>query len=252
MLAEEFKELKISRQSNKFTPFQKWMIRHFRLYRRFKLGKRIKSIPYPETVQKSDETNIQKIFNAYKSQFNYMKFYKTEKLEGQAATYLTIGKRKKYHIYSHNVHKNPKGNGNWEIIGRKLDMENLLKSLDKNYAIQGEICGPGIQLNIYNLKELTFFVYKVTESDTGNQLNYEELCAFCRDTNLAMVPVLETNVKLPDSVENTLKDAEGKSVLNNSVQREGIVWRSMSNQHISFKAKSKTYAVWFENKMGTE
>ena len=54
--------------------------------------------------------------------------------------------------------------------------------------------------------------------------------------DLNMVPVLEFNYKLPSEnlVENMLQYAEGKSVLNQDVEREGIVVRGLDKE-FSFK-----------------
>lgn len=42
---------------------------------------------YPSTIKESDETNIQKVFNRLKEKYPDERYYKTEKLEGQAATF---------------------------------------------------------------------------------------------------------------------------------------------------------------------
>jgi hypothetical protein len=47
---------------------------------------------------------------------------------------------------------------------------------------------------------------------------------------------------LPDTVEELLKQAEGKSVLNLNAEREGVVIRSMDTK-ISFKAISNKFLL---------
>jgi len=227
------------------SPLMKKLMR-FKIIRNLVLREKYNN-PYPGTVEKSDETNIQKLFDEYKEKHNDEVFYITEKVEGQSATYMLIGKTRKYRVYSHNRERNPKGSGNWETLGRTMKMKKLLKKQKKNYAIQGEIVGPGIQKNIYGFDALKLFVFKITETDTGRVLDYPELAEFCVKNNFKMVPVIAFTNGIPDTLEDCLKEADGKSVINEDVPREGLVYRSMNNQSVGFKARSREYAVWFEN-----
>lgn len=227
----------------------------YKWFRRIFMKKKGNHTKYPETVKKSDEENIEKLFNHLKEQCSHHRFYLTEKMEGQAATYMLYGKRRKFLVFSRNTARNPKGNGNWESVARQYDIEKILKSFKTNYAIQGEICKAGVQGNIYGFEKPMFFVYKVTNVDTGKALDFLALREFCSISNLQMVPVIATDVELPNDIKGILESCQGYSVFDNNgkkVLREGVVWRSMTDQSISFKAKSRQYAVWFENGMKTE
>ena len=257
---EELRERqKINCTQTQYSAWQLWLLHHCKWYRQFKFGKKVKKISYPATVQKSDEPNIQAIFEKYKnSSIKNIKFYKTEKMDGQAVAYMMQGKgrKRKFYVFSHNVYQgNEKtSTGVWGRVARKLQIENLLRSLPINYCIQGEICGRGTQINIYGFDELRFFVYKITEVDTGKQLNYDELIFFCKMHHLETVPVLEI-APFPDTLEECLLDADGYSRFKNKtkkVKREGVVWRSIIDQHISFKAKSRKYSIWFEEHTKTK
>lgn len=229
-----------------YGPFMKKLMK-LPFIRRMVLGEK-RIYPYPETVEKASETNIQILFDYYKENYNDKEFYVTEKLEGQSATYMLIGKKREYRIYSPNIMRNPKGNDNWEIIGRKLDMHKRLKKLKTNYAVQGEIVGPGVQKNIYGLDELKFYVFKVTESDTGKVLTYHDLVIFCKYNGFDMVPEIAQVKGIPyDTLERCLAASDAASTLNSNVPREGLVYRSMFDHTIGFKVKSREYAVWFEN-----
>jgi len=61
---------------------------------------------------------------------------------------------------------------------------------------------------------------------------------------LEYVPVLndKLNFELPDSVDELLLLAEGKSVLNSETEREGIVIRTLDGE-ISFKAISNKFLL---------
>jgi hypothetical protein len=56
------------------------------------------------------------------------------------------------------------------------------------------------------------------------------------------VPVLSYDFQLPETIEELLKSAESKSVLNESTEREGIVIRSW-DMGISFKAISNKFLM---------
>jgi hypothetical protein len=200
---------------------------------------------YPETVQKSDETNIEKLFNVYKTQRPDELYYLTEKMEGQAGAWMLVGKHRKYLVFSHNVIQNPKDNSNWSRVGKIYGLENILKEQKRNLCIQGEVCGPNIQKHIYGFTDLKLFVYKITDTDTGETFNLLELISFCDAYGLTFVPLLKTKQMLPNTLDEVLSDCEGLSVYGDKVPREGVVWRSMKDQSIGFKAKSRSYQLWF-------
>ncbi len=114
-----------------------------------------------------------------------------------------------------------------------------------NLCIQGEVCGPNIQKNIYGFTDLKLFVYKITDTDTGETFNLLELISFCDAYGLTFVPLLKTKQMLPNTLDEVLSDCEGLSVYGDKVPREGVVWRSMKDQSIGFKAKSRSYQLWF-------
>lgn len=238
----------IEEKKNKqtYNPLMKKLMR-YKVFRT--LFKRKKLVyDYPITVPKSSETNVQKLFDEYKEKYDDEVFYVTEKLEGQSATYMLIGKKREYRVYSHNVMRDPKGNGNWELVGKKLNMKKILKKYKTNYTIQGEIVGPGIQKNIYKFDDMKLYVFKIIETDSGRALSYAEMVMLCHELGLETVPQLETRIGLPNTLEDCLIEADNKSVLNPKVPREGIVYRNTTKSDIGFKVKSREYAVWFESK----
>lgn len=224
----------------------------FKIVRKLFSNKAIKGI-YPDTVEKSDETNIQKIFTELKNSRPNEGYYLTEKLEGQSSTFMLFGKKRKptYMLFSHNAMRQTGDGSNWDVISKEYNIEKLLRKVYKEtkikYAIQGEIVGPGIQKNIYGLPSLKLYVFKVTNVDTGVALDYSNLVWFCEQYSLPMVPVLDIDRTLPDSVKDVLDESNGKSVLADHI-REGIVWRSMKDQRIGFKARSPEYLMWWDKK----
>ena len=243
------KEVEIAKNSKipiiQFLMRYEWFRKCFRKWasnRKPKLG-------YPTEIHKASEANIQVVFDGLKDQ--NLLYYKSEKLEGQAATY-HITKKGKFRVYSHNVGL-PKSDNNWWRVAEKFDIEKRMKQYMKDHRIpemyiQGEVVGPGIQKNIYKLESLDFYVYDAGDIAQEKVRTYdlEGLEEFQDATNLNLVPILEREVPLPDTCDEVLADCEGKSIFGSTMknQREGIVWRSMGNT-AGFKAKSKKYqAIW--------
>jgi len=55
-----------------------------------------------------------------------------------------------------------------------------------------------------------------------------------------------------DTFKEILDDSNGITMFNdvrNNQKREGVVWRSMYDQEIGFKAKSPKYLAWWEKKL---
>lgn len=224
----------------------------FKVFRKIILKDDRKKYPYPLTVKKSDETNIQKTFNWLKEHKPNEKYYLSEKLEGQSSTFMLYGKKKEYRIYSHNTMGFVGDNSNWDIVSKKYNLEKILKHYYKEYgrkiAIQGEIVGPGIQKNIYGFNELQFYVFGIINTDSGALYTYSEMLKFCSDYSLPSVPIYSTNTLLLGSVQEILEQANGESCLKKGVLREGFVWRSMVDSSIGFKAKSPEYLIAWNKK----
>jgi len=248
---EEVEKAKVSRN-----PIIKYLMR-YKWFRKW-IGNRKPKYGYPEGVHKANETNIQVIFNRLKDKD--LLYYKSEKLEGQACTYLVTNKGR-FMVFSHNVGL-PKSNNNWWRIAEKFNIERKIKNFMKLYDVNemyigGEIIGPGIQRNIYGLNDLDMYIYNIISLDNNRVENkifgLNDMRLFCNVTGLKMVPVLEENVKLLESSDAILEDCEGESIFNSSVKglREGIIWRSNCGKY-GFKAKSKKYQDLWNKKEKTE
>ena len=232
-------------QAPKIQPKRRWWMRYpviREFLEIFGFPKETKAKGYPEEVPKSDEENIEKCWDKVKR----MKtdFIVTEKMEGTAAMYV-LDKRKRLHTYSHNWETN--GEGIWGEVARKNNIEagllKVLRKMKERIAIEGEICGPGIQKNIYGFDKPRFFLYSAYNADTGERLSYPELLKIAAMMEIEKVPYIKTSGILPD-VEEMLKDAEGNSLFGTSVPREGLVWRTEDGT-VHFKCKSRPYKVWF-------
>lgn len=199
----------------------------------------------PKTDQERCQNMVKEIVAANESG---LQFEITEKLEGSSMTcYLIKGE---FGVCSRNMDlKETEGNSFW-ATARKEDIEAKMRAVDEHWdwAIQGELIGPGIQGNIYNLKEVEFRVFDVYNIQLGGYLDPADRRALIDRMGLKHVPVLAAHASLYDTLGITdipqlLKFAEGKSVMGLiGCEREGVVFKEC-NGGMSFKAISNKYLL---------
>ena len=204
---------------------------------------------FPSFLRKTDEERIQNLEKEYTEWTLSSKhqFYATEKLDGSSFTcYIKNGE---FGVCSRNMDLLETEDNTFWTVARKLDLENKLRSFGKNICFQGEMVGSGIQGNHYSMKDQTVFFYNIFLVDEREYVGYDEFRNMLFDLDLACVPVLsypfnfpaDSVVALP-TVSALLRSAEGKSVLNDKVEREGLVIRSM-DRTISFKVISNKFLL---------
>jgi RNA ligase (TIGR02306 family) len=202
---------------------------------------------FPSFIPKTDEARVQvlqDILDKYKGET----FFYTEKLDGSSATYYLYDGQ--FGVCSRNLELiETEENTLWKLA-REHKIEEKLKSLNKNYAIQGEIIGESVQSNKYNLRGQDIWFFNVYDIDEHRFLDFEEFVFFFKNLNLKTVPVLETNYELSGNIEELVRLSVGKSVLND-VQREGIVLRPLKeiedgSGRISFKAINPKFLLKYE------
>jgi len=193
---------------------------------------------FPGFLHKTDEERVQNIkSNVYEEMYNHYWFYVTEKLDGSSMT--CYKKDGVFGVCSRNLDlKETEGNTFWSVA-RELDIESKLSD---NFAIQGELIGPGIQGNPYKLTKHNFYVFNVYDINEQKFLKLTEIIKLCSEMKLETVPVLNYQFTLPETVDELLKYAEGKSVLNGKAEREGVVIRT-EDKSISFKAISNKFLL---------
>jgi RNA ligase (TIGR02306 family) len=198
---------------------------------------------FPAFLQKTDEERVQNIaveYSALRFQSKHQ-FYVTEKLDGSSATYYV--KDGEFGVCSRNLELlETEGNTFWKVA-REMDLENKMKSLGKNISLQGELIGEGVQGNRYKIKGQTVRFFNVFDIDNHKRLGIHDLINIVENImGLKCVPYLLLPFPLPNTVEEMIKFAEGKSQLNGDTEREGVVVRSMDGS-ISFKAISNKFLL---------
>jgi len=211
---------------------------------------------FPSFLRKTDEERIQNLAAEY-VELRKHTYYVTEKLDGSSATfYVRDGV---FGVCSRNLElaepepfvpgmvmcddgiERPKQENSFWKVAREMDLKEKLLSTGKNISIQGELIGEGIQGNPYRIKGQTVKFYNAFDIDAFDYLGYEEFVTFIENLGLKTVPVLDENFSLPESIDDLLLFAEGKSVFSDS-QREGVVIRSLDRK-ISFKVISNKFLL---------
>ena len=198
---------------------------------------------FPGFLRKTDEERVQNLTKDYTKWVEEgLDFYVTEKLDGSSATfYLNDGV---FGVCSRNLDlEETEGNTFWKVA-RELKLEEKLRENGQNLAIQGELIGEGIQGNPYKIKGHTVRFFNAFDIDSQTYYGLPMFLSIMKhEFKLDTVPVLTNlTMKLPKTIDEALAFADGKSVLNDKFDREGVVFRTM-DRTISFKAISNTFLL---------
>ena len=121
-------------------------------------------------------------------------------------------------------------------------LERFCKFEGRSLAVQGELVGPGIQGNKLLLKERQLYVFNIYDLDKRCYLPLFEKMEIVNTLGLTHVPFLCFD-KFPPTTEGFLQAAEGYSIVNADVLREGIVVRDKKDDGMSFKAISNEWLL---------
>jgi RNA ligase (TIGR02306 family) len=197
---------------------------------------------FPSFIRKTDEERIQNLASEYEEMKKHT-YYVTEKLDGSSATfYYNNGE---FSVCSRNLELlETEGNTFWKVA-RELDLENKLKEYGINLSIQGELIGESVQGNPYKIKGQTVRFFNLFDIDLQEYHSLSMFQLLMTDLGLETVPVLNTHFHLPETIDELLLMADGKSELNPNFDREGVVIRSLDRK-ISFKVISNKFLLKYE------
>jgi RNA ligase (TIGR02306 family) len=202
---------------------------------------------FPSLIPKTDQERAQNLKKEIGQAMAVdQAFEVTEKLEGSSMTcYLIDGE---FGVCSRNLDlKETEGNSFWSTARRDGVEEKMREQFGlRDFALQGELIGPGIQGNIYGLKDTQFRIFDIYDIRRGEYVDPMTRQAIVGEMELAHVPVLTYQAKLTDTlcitdIDGLLKFAEGKSTLAD-VEREGVVFKEI-NGGFTFKAISNKYLL---------
>jgi RNA ligase (TIGR02306 family) len=197
--------------------------------------------PFPSQIPKTDQERCQNLVDEIRSTIaDETVFEVTEKLEGSSMTcYLIDGE---FGVCSRNLDLKRNENNSFWAAAITQDIEAKMREMVGDFAVQGELVGPGIQGNIYGLKAVDFYVFDVYSVASGAYLTPPDRRQLISRMGLKSVPVIYERYMNEHLVDGLLKMAEGKSVLNPSAEREGLVFKAVEGR-FSFKAISNRYLL---------
>lgn len=197
---------------------------------------------FPSLIPKTDQERVQNLTKEIDAAMqSALKFEVTEKLEGSSMTVYMI--KGEFGVCSRNLDlKETEGNAFW-ATARRDGIEEKMRAVDEywDFAIQGELIGPGIQGNIYKLSQPEFYVYDVYNIQSGEYMNPQDRRRLIQRMGLKHVPVIWSTWEVSE-VDSILAQAEGRAWLNKDQEREGIVYKQVDGG-MTFKAISNKYLL---------
>ena len=201
---------------------------------------------YPPHVNKADEVRVQSEPSLREALLG-LPYVATVKMDGTSGTFTMVDGE--FHACSRNLSvKDEEGSPYW-TVARKYHLPELLAQYP-HLAIQGEICGPAIQGNKPNLKEVDLFVFDIYDKQQGRYLLHGERTTIILDNGLTRVPVEEVGDDFQYTLEELLEKAKGKYT-GTTNEREGLVFRTLNetphplgaNGRLSFKVLSDAFLL---------
>ena len=202
---------------------------------------------FPSFIPKTDEERIQNLFKEYETFKHKTSWIYTEKLEGTSMT-IFMDEENKIRICSRNYELSDSPNCiYWEQFH-----QNKTPFPKKGYAFQGEIIGPGIQNNYYNLEERQFYVFSIynfkegkylpLKTDDGIHGKVNDILCGGKIVPTTLAPPFHYPPSLPESIQELLERSEIKSAINGDVEQEGTVI-SNPDRSIHFKVINNNFLL---------
>lgn len=183
---------------------------------------------FPSWFSKTDETRVQ-VLQQLLDQYKGTCCYVTEKVDGTSVSFYL--QEEQFGVCSRNLDLKEDATNTYWMVALELRIEEKLRGLAEllgisRVAIQGEICGPGIQGNKLQLAGLELFVFNIYDGINGKYLDYADFVSAVSNVGLRTVPILNDAYILDNDLDKILEEAKGNSVLA-AVPREGIVIRPL-------------------------
>ena len=194
---------------------------------------------FPSFLRKTDEERIQNLDLEWE-ELKKLKYYVTEKLDGSSATFYF--RNGEFGVCSRNLELIETEDNTFWKVARQLDLENKMKAFGANISIQGELIGEGIQGNPYKVKGQTVRFFNLFDIDLGEYHSLSMMEKTFTEMGLEMVPVLDKDFTLPQTIDELLRWTDGKSELNPNFWREGVVIRTLDRKK-SFKVISNKFLI---------
>ncbi|KAK9773637.1 hypothetical protein AB5N19_05498 [Seiridium cardinale] len=225
------------------------------------------TIPFPFFINRTDQERVQNLPNVFDDWRDGI-FQETTKMDGSSMTayFLRQGSEKigllpeldaetkriallpngRFGVCSRNTNlRESDANGRWFWeVTKKYNLPAKLSELNRNIALQGELCGSSVQSNFEGFPQGVhdFFLFSIWDIDEQKYIKPKEAEAMARQLGIKHVPVTGY-FRLGDiatTVDGLLARAEGEGLYGK--KREGIVLKEIGGE-FSFKAISNTYLL---------
>ena len=124
-------------------------------------------------------------------------------------------------------------------------LKRLAESIGIEYAVQGEIVGPGINKCKNKEKTYKFLVFRIYDITNQKWVNPTDTVQMCKSLGLEHVQIVKDNFAFFDEIktmDDALEFAEGKTAEGN--EREGVVLKTIDSlPYASFKIVSNRYLM---------
>ena len=270
---KEEKELRIihreeyaERKGNWDVPQQKraklsfWKKLLYRLFPKMRGTQKKEKIPspYDAGVAKTDEERIQNLVDLFEDlKARNTELTMTEKLDGQSFTahidadggvYVASRNVPLFYSRSWKTKRSSTYEGStweraFEKYGLRKKLEDMLTELKVPVTVQGELIGHKIGTNHYKIGTEAVILKVFNVRVDGKRLSFEDMEKVCGKHGLETVPYLG-KMTLPEDItmDAFIAMSDGASLLNGSVPREGIVYRT-PDYRTSFKAISNKFLL---------
>ena len=207
---------------------------------------------FPSFVRKTDEERLENMPWILDDTEDWVA---TEKLDGTSCTYALKrkgGNKYEFYVCSRNVRQRDEKqncyhdhNIYWDMAF-KYNIEDRLKEYLKKHPAEEWVCIQGegvgsVQGNPLKLKEDDLYVFNFITSSYG-RFSSQMTKYIMEDWGMKHVPILGTVNFIGETMETMKAAADGYSVVNPNVIREGIVYRDLDGKR-SFKNVSNKYLL---------
>jgi RNA ligase (TIGR02306 family) len=201
---------------------------------------------FPGFIPKTDQERIQNLTAEFADWTERKLHWEvTEKLDGSSMTVYLFDDDEG--VCSRNLNlRETEGNSLW-TVARRNDLIGKIRSTGQNLAFQGELIGEGIQGNPYKIRGQEFYLFDIYDIGAGRYLTPSERQALAARLQVRCVPTIAAHANPYDTlgiedIAQMLKFAEGKSVLMDKTEREGLVFKCHEDA-VSFKAISNKFLL---------
>jgi RNA ligase (TIGR02306 family) len=208
---------------------------------------------FPSWARKTDQDRIQACIDDVFENIKNDRWIIEEKADG---TSMSVMKRDDdIQVCGRNMSfkYGPWDNPNNSIVNaaRFYNIVERLRVYGRNLSISGELIGPGIQKNIYQLPKTQWVVFDIFDVDTSSYLSIGDRLKVLSELNdisdapkIPIVPLLIAGHSFKiegkskeDLVQEILEMAEDQTLIGSmKAIREGIVFKSIENPDVSFKS----------------